>query len=236
LKRRIGFSSGSLALGNFQHAIDILRSYNINVIELSALREHELPILLKALEDGLDVSDFDHVSFHAPSKLITLDAARLCDMLLPIVDRKWNIIVHPDLIEEPGPWRELGRYLCIENSDHRKPLGRTATEMVEYFEMLPEASWCFDVAHARQVDSTMSVAVAMLANFADKLKEIHLSRIDLAGKHWAIDNAVIQACRRIAPRIDPNVPIILEAVIKPEGIPDEMLSAAQAMAVERLYD
>lgn len=223
-------------MGNFQHALDILRAHNVNVIELSALREHELDPLLDALAGGLDVSDFAHVSFHAPSKLVALDAATLCEKLQPIVARKWNIIVHPDLIEAPGPWRELGCHLCIENLDHRKPLGRTATEMMEYFEILPEASWCFDIAHARQVDSTMSVAVAMLASFADRLREIHLSRIDPAGKHWALDHAMIQACRRIAPRVDVNVPIILEAVINPEGIPDELLSAAQAMGVERLRD
>lgn len=236
LNRLIGFSSGSLAKGNFQYAIDVLRTYNIDVIELSALREHELAPLLHALAQGLDVSDFRSVSFHAPSKLKELDAGKLCDMLEPIVARKWNIIVHPDLIDDPHPWRQLGHYLCIENSDHRKPLGRTATEMAEYFDKLPEASWCFDVAHARQVDSTMSVAIAMLASFADRLREIHLSRIDMAGKHWAMDVATIQACRRIAARVDPNVPIILEAVIKPEGIPDELLSAAQAFAVEHLYD
>ncbi len=236
LKRQIGFSSGSLAKGDFRHAIDVLRSYNIDVIELSALREHELPPLLKALEDGLDVSDFRSVSFHAPSKLVNLDAQTLCDMLEPIAKRKWNIIVHPDLIEDPKPWRDLGHYLCIENSDHRKPLGRTATEMLEYFQMLPEASWCFDVAHARQVDSTMSVAIAMLASFVDRLKEIHLSRIDMAGKHWGLDVATIQACKRIAPRVDAKVPIIIESVIKHEQIPDELVNAAQAFAVEHLYD
>lgn len=236
LNRLIGFSSGSLAKGNFQHAIDVLRTYNIDVIELSALREHELKPLLKALDEGLDLSDFRSVSFHAPSKLIKLDVETLCEMLDPIVARKWNIVVHPDLIEDPHPWRQLGHYLCIENSDHRKPLGRTATEMMEYFDMLPEASWCFDVAHARQVDSTMSVAIAMLASFADRLREIHLSRIDMAGKHWELDVATIQACRRIASRVDPKVPIILESVIKPQFIPDELLSAAQAFGVEHLYD
>ena len=225
-----------MAKGNFRRALDILRTYSVDVIELSALREHELEPLLKALEDGLDLSDFRNVSFHAPSKLVKLDAQTLCEMLDPIVARKWNIIVHPDLIEDPHPWRQLGHYLCIENSDHRKPLGRTASEMTEYFEMLPEASWCFDVAHARQVDSTMSVAIAMLASFADRLREIHLSRIDMAGKHWALDVATITACRRIAPRVDPKVPIILESVIKPQGIPDEMLSAAQAFGVEHLHD
>lgn len=211
-----------------------MRQYNIDVIELSALREHELAPLLQALEDGLDLSDFRQVTFHAPSKLVNLDAQQLCEMLEPIVKREWNIVVHTDLIESPRAWRELGHHLCIENSDHRKPMGRTATEMQEYFDMLPEASWCFDIAHARHIDSTMSVAVAMLASFADRLREIHLSRIDRAGKHWAIDNAMINACRRIAPRIDTNVPIILEAVIKPEEIPDELLSASQALAVEQL--
>lgn len=236
MKRRIGFSSGSLSRGNFKLAIEIMRQYKVDVIELSALREHELAPLLQALEDGLDLSDFRQITFHAPSKLINLDPQQLCEMLDPIVKRKWNIVVHTDLIIEPAPWRSLGHHLCIENSDHRKPMGRTATEMQTFFDMLPEASWCFDIAHARHIDSTMSVAIAMLASFADRLREIHLSRIDEEGKHWAIDHAMIGACRRIAPRIDTNVPIILEAVITPDEIHDELLSASQALAIEQLED
>jgi len=232
LKRNIGFSTGSLARGDFKRAISILQDHKVDVIELSALREPELPLLLQALEDGLDLSQFKQISFHAPSKFVTLDAKTLCEMLQPIVARKWSIVVHPDMIQDPAPWRTLGHHLCIENSDPRKPVGRTATEMLPYFEMLPQASWCFDIAHVQQVDHSMSVAVAMLANFSDRLREIHLSRIDIEGKHWALDAPMIQACRRIAQRISPNVPIILEAVIPPQAIPDELLSAAQAMGIE----
>ncbi|MBL4701211.1 MAG: hypothetical protein JKX85_08125 [Phycisphaeraceae bacterium] len=232
MKRNIGFSTGSLARGDFKRAISILHQYKVDVIELSALREPELPILLKALEDGLDLSKFKQISFHAPSKFVTLDEKTLCKMLQPIVARKWNIIVHPDMIQDPAPWRTLGHHLCIENSDPRKPVGQTATEMLTYFDMLPQASWCFDIAHAQQVDQSMSVAVAMLANFSDRLREIHLSRIDMEGKHWALDAPMIQACRRIAQRLDPKVPIILEAVIPPQGIPDEQRHAIEALQIE----
>ena len=58
------------------------------------------------------------------------------------------IVVHPDVIEDPQNYALLGRRLVIENMDDRKADGRNASELAPYFEALPEAGLCFDVAHA----------------------------------------------------------------------------------------
>jgi hypothetical protein len=48
--RPIGFSTGALAKGDFRRGLDLQRRSGISAIELSALRDHELPHLL---EDGV---------------------------------------------------------------------------------------------------------------------------------------------------------------------------------------
>ena len=55
-------------------------------------------------------------------------------------------------------WRQLGDRVLVENMDKRKPVGRTVEELDLIFEQLPAAGMCFDIAHARQVDSSMTEA------------------------------------------------------------------------------
>ena len=65
--RRIGFSTGALARGDFRSALAILHRYRVDVVELSALRIGELAPLAHAISD-LDLSAFTFVSIHAPSR------------------------------------------------------------------------------------------------------------------------------------------------------------------------
>lgn len=70
---KIGFSTGSLALGDVQRALDMARSERVKAIELSALRESELDPLLDSLDSlGDRLGRFEYVSFHAPSRLENL--------------------------------------------------------------------------------------------------------------------------------------------------------------------
>jgi len=43
-----------------------------------------------------------------------------------------------------------------------------------YFKNLPEATFCFDIAHAKQVDPTMQEGYKMLKKFKNRLRQIHL--------------------------------------------------------------
>jgi hypothetical protein len=70
--RPLGFSTGALAKGDFRTGLALQRTKpSLRAIELSALRDHELRPLLSSLGQ-LDLSHFEYVSLHAPSKLTTL--------------------------------------------------------------------------------------------------------------------------------------------------------------------
>src|SRR3989339_1496861 len=172
--RLIGFSTGALARNDFMSAIALLKKTEAKAIELSALRESELPSLIDALPN-LALSKYDYVSVHAPSRIASCSEEEMVRKLMFFARNKMPIIVHGDLINNFACWRLLGRYLCIENNDSRKSDGRTEHEIRRLFKGLPDASFCFDVAHARQIDPTMSQASLMLKQFADRLCQIHIS-------------------------------------------------------------
>src|SRR4051794_5826890 len=146
--RPIGYSTGALAKGDFAFGLDAQRDVpGINAVELSALRDHELPTLIGAL-DSLDLDDFEYVSLHAPSKLTVMNE-EAAFALLARVPEAWPVIVHPELLQTPDLWRGLGERLCIENMDDRKTTGRTVPELRALFDRFPEATFCLDLGHAR---------------------------------------------------------------------------------------
>lgn len=227
-----GFSTGALAKNNFQLAVDLLNQSTANAIELSALRENEVETLVSGI-DLLNLDKFDYISFHAPSKLNFMSEMNLIDLLEPIVQKGWTIIVHPDIITNYENWQKLGNCLCIENMDKRKKVGRTTVDLEEIFVRLPEASFCFDIAHARQVDPTMVEAYCMIKKFSKKLKEIHISSVNTQSKHEPITFEVLLAFKKIADFLPPDVPIILESPITPDKIEHEMDLATSILYMKR---
>lgn len=208
----IGFSTGSLALNDFRRAIDMQKATEANAIELSALRENELLVLLEAL-DLLNLKQFNYVSFHAPSKLIDFKEAKLIDQLLVLLDRGINIVVHPDIITDYQAWRVFGECLCIENMDKRKPIGQTTSDLFEIFDKIPGASLCFDIAHAKQVDPTMIEAMSIASNFSDKIKQLHVSDVNSKSKHEPLNFEAILAFRKLRNCFSKEIPIIIESPI-----------------------
>lgn len=57
--------------------------------------------------------------------------------------------MHPNAMHQPQEKARLGSCLCIENMDKRKPIGQTASDLIEIFKGLPEATFCFDIGDAR---------------------------------------------------------------------------------------
>src|SRR5271156_710208 len=174
--RRIGFSTGAVAKGDFRQALALLRQAGLNAVELSALREDELPQLAISLA-SLDLSGFAYVSVHIPSTLNRLTESDVLRLVEPALLRGFPIVMHPDTIKTPELWRRLGQAVLIENMDKRKPTGRTTAELGECLNLLPDAGVCFDVAHARQVDPTMSEASQMLRAFGPRIRQIHVSGV-----------------------------------------------------------
>ncbi|MDR3681375.1 MAG: hypothetical protein P4L41_15520 [Flavipsychrobacter sp.] len=217
----IGFSTGSISKGDFKKAIEILRYSTANVIELSALRENELENLINSLDD-LNLRQFDYVSFHAPSKLYKHSEEWLIEKLQKVIKREINIIVHPDIIVEIKKWRSLGCFLCIENMDKRKPVGRTSQDLENIFSSLPEAKFCLDLAHARQVDPSMTETLTMIKKFRNRLSQIHLSDVNSQSIHEPLNLESILFYHKVSPYIDHNIPIVLESPVHEENIEREI--------------
>ncbi|HEX7829838.1 MAG TPA: hypothetical protein VF787_09280 [Thermoanaerobaculia bacterium] len=223
----IGFSTGALAKGDFIAGLDMQRGvHGVRAVELSALRDHELSTLLDAVP-SLDLDTFDYVSFHAPSRLHTLDE-RDAFALLQRLPATWPIIAHPELLQTPKLWRGLGERLCIENMDDRKSTGRTPDELLALFERFPAATFCFDVGHARQVDASMESAVRMLRELRGRLRELHVSEVGAKGEHLPLSHATREAFAQLTHLIPADCPVIIESVIAPGDLANE-LAAVRAV-------
>ena len=224
--RPTGFSTGALAKGDFQTALKWLEATDTDAIELSALREEELPELLQAI-DGLNLGRFCYKSIHAPKEFGRLSEHEAVDMLLPFAKKGFRIILHPDAIHDPKAWTTLGDALCIENMDMRKRTGRTVRELRSIFEQLPESKLCLDLGHARQVDPSMAVAFHLMHAFGDRLEEIHASEVDTGGNHVRMSRPCIEAFNQLSRHIKDNVAIIIESQVLQDGLNDEIASTRE---------
>jgi hypothetical protein len=226
--RPIGFSTGALALGDFRAALAMLAHVPHTAVELSALRDHELSPLMDALPT-LGLERFSYVSVHVPSKFNALSEADVATRLRPCIDRGLAIVIHPDIIREPKHWAPFGSLLCIENMDKRKSTGRTLEEIETFFSQFPEATFCFDVGHARQIDSTMTEARRLLRALGRRLRQIHISEVDAHGHHDRLSLSTILASQSIAPLIGRDVPVIIESQVPEKDISREISAAERAL-------
>ncbi len=226
--RPIGFSTGSLALGDFRKALEMLEDSGADAVELSALRTRELPALVAAA-DSLDLRQYRHVSVHAPSKFSPAEEGQVTHLLWQLVNRGWPIVVHPDTIHSYSAWREFGTWLWVENMDKRKPIGRSARELVRIFEQLPEAGLCFDIAHARQFDPSMVEAYRILRLYQPRLRQVHVSEVSSTSKHIRLSYGAIHDFSEVASYLPPQVPLILESPVSEEELASEMERAREAL-------
>jgi hypothetical protein len=229
--RSIGFSTGALARGDFRAALDMLVGKNCTAVELSALRQEELAPLVEHL-DHLNLGQFKYVAFHAPSSMEPGFEPAALKLLERVALRGWPIIVHPNAIYTPGDWTRLGNRLCIENMDKRKPVGQTASDLARIFKTFPDASFCFDIGHARQVDPTMSEAAAILQLLSGRIQQIHVSEVNTQSKHDALSHESILAFRKIVNLIPADVPVILESRVEESEVDQEIQNALGALSTK----
>jgi hypothetical protein len=231
--RPIGFSTGALARGDFRAALAILQKRGIGVVELSALRIEELEPLITALP-SLNLASFAFVSIHAPSRFNQEMEHGIVELLSVEQARGYPVVVHPDVVFTPSIWRRFGDRLLIENMDKRKPAGRTVTELRPLFDVLPDARFCLDIGHARQVDPTMTEAALLLQNFGELLAEVHLSEVNTASRHDPISQNATLAFQRVARYIPCQTPVVLETLIDKgqSNIDVEISRARQALSGE----
>ncbi len=226
--RPIGFSTGAIALSDFRQGVSVLRRKGVRIVELSALRQYELAPLTSALE-RLDVSDFSYVSVHAPSHLGPEMEKEAVNLLEKAAERRLPIIIHPDAITDFGLWTSFGTLLLVENMDKRKPIGRTAFELASIFNKLPDALFCLDLGHARQVDPTMSEAALILKLFGDRMRQLHVSEVNTRSTHDRLTAGAIGAFNKISHLIPDEVPVILESSVSEDQIETEIALARKAL-------
>ncbi|HEX4122303.1 MAG TPA: hypothetical protein VH619_16930 [Verrucomicrobiae bacterium] len=215
LSRRIGFSTGALERGRYTVAIDWLRTEHVRSVELSALRLQELEPLLNDL-DRIDWTSFSYISFHAPSSFPSELENWVVDLLGKVFDRGWNIIVHPDVIRTPSLWQRFGSQLLLENMDRRKTDARTADELSKWFEKLPDARLCLDMAHAKQLDTTLLLLTEILEKFRDRIAEVHISELDSHCRHQPMSASSVADFQRMASAFNLRLPIIVESMLDGE--------------------
>jgi hypothetical protein len=224
----IGFSTGAVALSDFRGALAALDHASISAVELSALRVAELPVLADAVP-GLDLRRYDYVSVHAPSRFSAAEEASIVHAMRCFAARGWPVILHPDTVHDWDTWSELGPLLLIENMDKRKPIGRTASELAQVFARLPAARLCFDIAHARQCDGSMTEAYRILRAFGDRIAEVHISEVSSRSTHERITRYAAIAFRQVARLIPADVPVIIESRVTPDQIDSEIEAARAAL-------
>jgi hypothetical protein len=177
--------------------------------ELSALSECELPSLVQYLHSR-PLLPFRYLSVHGPSKQRQLDETELVELLRSLPPWVDAIVMHPDTMERPEAYRSLGRRLVLENMDARKQGGQSAAELGAFFDELPEAGLCFDIAHAKSVDPDMLEGHRILDEHTTRLRHVHLSSLDDQSHHVPLSDEdeilyapLLRKCR--------DVPWILEA-------------------------
>jgi hypothetical protein len=226
--RPIGFSTGALAYADFGRGLEMVHRHGLLVVELSALRQNELVPMLNAIPH-LDLAGFHYISIHAPSFFDSAWEATLRNRLGDEINRAWPVVVHPDAITDFGLWRELGETVCIENMDKRKPIGRTAEELSCVFRKLPDATFCFDIGHARQVDLTMTEAYLILREFGPRLRQVHVSEVNSRSKHDALSYSSMIAFREVSHLIPDHVPLILETPVEENDMDTEIEKVREAL-------
>jgi len=129
----------------------MLRETGAKAVELSALRAAELDPLMESLDD-LDLDQFSFKSVHAPSNVDASTSGtrwKSCRQLPSVAGQSWFI---------PTPFTTMpygGRSASWSASrtwTSESLIARTRDELCVWFDRLPEASLCLDLAHVRQID------------------------------------------------------------------------------------
>lgn len=212
----VGSSTGYMAGSRGDWSAQVAEAWDVSrfAVELSALSESEIDGLLEYLERK-PLLPFRYLSIHGPSKDRRMPEAELVDALIELSRWGHAVVMHPDTMEDIGEYRRLGRALVIENMDARKDDGRTAQELEYLFAELPEAGFCFDIAHAWSIDESMSVGDQLLDAFRFRLRHVHVSSLSSDLHHVPLrevdEGLFAPLLRRCV-----DVPWILEAPLRDE--------------------
>lgn len=228
--RAIGFSTGAIAFGDFRGALGTLSQHaNLACVELSALRISEVGPLIDALP-SLDLSRYEYVSFHAPSRFSAEEEIWLTGLLFEKVPESWPIILHPDTVHDFSLWAPFGQRIAIENMDRRKECGRGFREIAHIFGKLPTARLCFDIGHSHQFDPSMTEAFETLTAFGARIAQLHVSEVDSESHHEPVSYGTMLAFKKVSYLVPELAPVIVESRVAQSQIDREAATAEESLS------
>src|SRR5829696_106753 len=182
---RMGIATGAFVRERDDWPASVARARDEGwvTVELTAITEELFGSLCSylATSSGDPLSVFDRVSVHAPAVIdssIETVARFVADSALP-----YDLVFHPDVFRDARILTELGEQAVFENMDVNKEFGRAVADMADVFDRFPAAGFCLDVAHVWTNDATLHLGFELLAAFATRLRQVHVSGIERDGTH-----------------------------------------------------
>jgi endonuclease IV len=111
--------------------------------------------------------------------------------------------------------------------DKRKAIGRTVEELSDLYQRFPAAGLCFDIAHAHQVDTSMTEAYRILRAFKARIRQLHISEVTSSSKHDRISESALRSFQTVADQLPKDVPVILESPVSPFEAVSELRQASR---------
>jgi len=212
----IGFSSAALYHiypRISKETFNVFRNIGGNAIELMCPPEG-LEILENEIEKS-DLSGFDYISLHTPREILSsgnIDEIKRALRRIEKINEKFEfqcIVVHPDGINDFDIFKNYNFKISIENEDNSKSSGQTVNDIKKILDKY-DFGMVLDLNHCYVNDNSMNLARSFLAEFKDKIREIHISgNIEFHDPlHISRQQAIIDAM----PRID--FPFIIESKCK----------------------
>ncbi|MBI2063607.1 MAG: hypothetical protein HYT65_01275 [Candidatus Yanofskybacteria bacterium] len=217
---RLGFSTGCLYRSGLSEVgrLNFLRDIGCRTVELGFVKFKDFIGVEFWKLRASDLRGFDYVSLHAPVSNYGFngDTVEIFQQINWL--NSWRpldlVVFHPDTVEDFSIFRKAEFKFAFENMDKRKKTFKSVKDMAELAGQFEDFKMVLDVNHALTNDPTLALTAEFYKELGDKIAQIHLS--GYAGYHEPLFQT--QQAEIIKSIRNPNVPIIVEGVLKPEEV------------------
>jgi hypothetical protein len=214
--RPIGFSHGVLFKLSDVYTpenISLFHDCGCTAIEINCHSAKEVSQLDSILPH---LKGFEYISLHMPCDKPYRNDEQTKQLLKTLANfyRRAGAklaVIHPDLVEDWGVFDGFPLDWAIENMDDRKEHYKDVTDLKNFFQDHPAWDLVLDVGHCNANDKSMALAADLIAEFKDRIKEIHLSGYEVFHDplHRTKQTEIIRCCQKL------DVPIIIESTFEP---------------------
>jgi len=189
--------------------IKLFLNCGCNAIEINCHHVKEIELINDILPF---IKDFNYISLHAPCDVRYDDNGETHTLLKKLetfyaLANAQLIVVHPDLVDDWRVFNNSPMNWAIENMDNRKEHYKNVSDLKNFFLTNPSWNLVLDVGHCNDNDKTMILAGDLIAEFKDRIKEIHLSGYEVFHDplYRTKQTDIIDYCHNL------DVPIIIES-------------------------